>query len=129
MSFNFKRIIFRFRAPGSKSPLLALTVFLASGLVHEYLAWASFRMLTGENLVFFVVTGAATIVQVYLTGRLEFITLLQSEWPIATRLTAIFCNTLFFALMGKHFINVYVQGPFFHEQTYAWIGIKYWWLV
>jgi hypothetical protein len=55
-----------------RSPLLAASlVFIWSALVHEYVVVASLHTTHGEMTLFFLIHGAATILNTRLSGRLS----------------------------------------------------------
>eukprot|EP00877_Chromochloris_zofingiensis_P008381 jgi/Chrzof1/3797/Cz13g09060.t1 len=63
-------------SPAYKAPkvlervLLALTIFLLSGVLHEYMTWGAYGFVTGWQLCFFIIHGISLVIEQMLLSSL-----------------------------------------------------------
>ncbi|KAL3894952.1 MAG: hypothetical protein SGCHY_004978 [Lobulomycetales sp.] len=72
----------------------------------------------GENMIFFLGTGAVTVLQVGLENVVKSSKSLQKAWELVA----------FFTLMSPFFMKPYIHSPFFMSNAFGFIGIFYPWI-
>ncbi|PRP80957.1 acidic mammalian chitinase-like [Planoprotostelium fungivorum] len=94
-------------APKKSSMLVnslnALIVFVVSGLMHEYINYCTFDLLTGENLLFFIIHGMVCNAQV----------ILQKSFPSLKNIPTVpsmFLNAPVFILTSPLFMAPYIRS-------------------
>jgi hypothetical protein len=97
-----------FGYPASKL-LATLAVFLASGVLHEYLLFILSKTLTGENLLFFGIHGLAAISFAALTMTYPF---LKEPTPPALRALKRFATNLLFLSTAHFLFDPYLRNGF-----------------
>jgi hypothetical protein len=106
---HFHRVVFTpiLRHTGSHS-LAAMSVFVLSGLLHDYLNLVAFHQASLANTLFFTVHGVACSAQVYLEKRYPGL----RSWP---KPAAWALNSVFFLATAPIFFWPYVRGRFWHR--------------
>lgn len=92
----------------SRAIASALSIFVISGVLHEYVVWSIMGKFSGQNFLFFMIHGLATTVQGFF----------QMKFPILRRIPLALCipiNTVFLALTFPLFLGPYVQNGFVHD--------------
>lgn len=86
-------------------------------------------------MIFFLGTGAVTVLQVGLENVVKSSKSLQKAWelvwvayPFSLRILCIFLNSAFFTLMSPFFMKPYIHSPFFMSNAFGFIGIFYPWI-
>jgi hypothetical protein len=84
-----------------------MSVFLLSGLMHEWINFVAFNECDGGNLMFLLVNGIATTAQIVLQKRYG---LHNRKIGIFERVLLIMLNNIFFVLVSKLFLTPYIRA-------------------
>ncbi|KAL3898475.1 MAG: hypothetical protein SGCHY_002718 [Lobulomycetales sp.] len=123
--FLATRIVFRFRGDRDVR-LFSLLTFLVSGLIHEYICWASFRILQGRQLLFFLLSGLACLVQGLVGRRVELMARKVVPVKVVRETVQILATGAFFGWIGGLFIHPYMTSNLL-RRTHSMFSVRFPW--
>jgi hypothetical protein len=123
ISYTLRRIIFRFH--GGHTLLFGMLTFLGSGILvnliarkgffHEYLNYSAFRILSGEHMMFFLISGIVCAAQFSLQPKIEslwIVKMLEEKNPFVLWVIQVVLTSVLTTLMSPLFIAPYARSAF-----------------